>query len=590
MRTFFQSILGSCLGVLIAFLVIFLILFGVGASMFSGRDAKPSVKTNTVLHLKLDQNLPELTNNVQSVGLSQLTEKGKILSVHDYAELIVKAGTDKNIKGIYLHTGMSPLSQTKREVLEKALKEFRESGKFIYAYSEYFSGGTYQLASIADKIGLFPTGGIDLRGVSAIVPHFKDLSDKIGIEFETYFAGKFKSATEPFRLNHMSDENKLQTRSYLNSLYGNLLRDISVNRNIDSTDLVHLVDEFLARDAETAKENHLIDFIAYEDEMQDRIRDEIGLDEDEKINFLSVEDYYKSDPLKSNLSEKNKIAVIYAEGQIHDGEEQYGTISGKKYVDMIQKIRRDKNIKAVVVRIDSPGGSALASEKIWRELKLLQEEGIPVLASMGTYAASGGYYIASGTEYITAEPTTITGSIGVFLMLPKVHEMMNDKVGIHFDTVRTNPMGAAFTPFFPSTPKEQSILQEQADKIYEVFLDRVAQARNMSVDEVNEIAQGRVWTGKQALDINLIDQLGGLDHTIDKAAEMAGISEYRIVNYPQLKDPLFKMLENLLGDDFNASVNILKSGPSELLKNQLTEELRSVSQPQARMPFNLIWE
>src|SRR5699024_6098978 len=194
-----------------------------------------------------------------------------------------------------------------------------------------------------------------------------------------------------------------------------------------------------------------------------------------------------------------------------------------------------------------------ASEKIWRELKLLQEEGIPVLASMGTYAASGGYYIASGTEYITAEPTTITGSIGVFLMLPKVHEMMNDKVGIHFDTVRTNPIGAACTPFSPSTPKEQSILQEQADKIYWVFLDRVAQARSMSVDEVNEIAQGRVWTGEQALDINLIDQLGGLDHTIDKAAEMAGISEYRFVNYPQLKDTLFKMLENLLGDDFNAS-------------------------------------
>lgn len=590
MRTFFQSILGSCLGVLIAFLVIFLILFGVGASMFSGRDAKPSVKANTVLLLKLDQDLPELANNVQSVGLSQLTDKGKILGIHDYAQLIENAASDKNIKGIYINTGSSFLSQTKREVLEKALKKFRESGKFIYAYSEYFTGGTYHLASLADQIGLFPTGGIDLRGVSAIVPHFKDLSDKIGVEFETYFAGKFKSATEPFRLNHMSEENKLQTRSYLNSLYGNLLKDISRNRNIDSVELVRLVDEFVSRDAQAAKDNRLVDFVGYEDEMQDRIRDHLGLEEDEKINFITGDDYYKSDPPKNKLSEKNKIAVIYAEGQIHDGEEQYGTISGKKYVDIIRKIRQDKNVKAVVLRIDSPGGSALASEKIWRELKLLQEDGIPVLASMGTYAASGGYYIASGAEYIAAEPTTITGSIGVFLLMPKVHEMMNEKIGIHFDSVATNEMSAAFTPFFPSSPKEQAILQEQADQIYEVFLSRVAEARNMSKDQVNEIAQGRVWTGEQALDIHLVDQLGGLSHTIDKAAELSGISEYRIVNYPQLKDPLLKMLENLMGDDFTTSLKILSAQPSDLWKSKLSQEIKSISQPQARMPVNLIWD
>ena len=320
------------------------------------------------------------------------------------------------------------------------------------------------------------------------------------------------------------------------------------------------------------------------------IRDQLGLDEDEKINFITGDDYYKSDPPKNKLSEKNKIAVIYAEGQIHDGEEQYGTISGKKYVDIIRKIRQDKNVKAVVLRIDSPGGSALASEKIWRELKLLQEDGIPVLASMGTYAASGGYYIASGAEYIAAEPTTITGSIGVFLLMPKVHEMMNEKIGIHFDSVATNEMSAAFTPFFPSSPKEQAILQEQADQIYEVFLSRVAEARNMSKDQVNEIAQGRVWTGEQALDIHLVDQLGGLSHTIDKAAELSGISEYRIVNYPQLKDPLLKMLENLMGDDFTTSLKVLSAQPSELWKSRLSEEIKSISQPQARMPVNLIWD
>jgi len=590
MRTFFQSILGSCLGVMMAFLVIFLILFGIGASMFSGRDAKPSAKANTVLHLKLEQDLPELTNNTQPIGFDQFTDKGKILSVHDYAELIQRAGSDKNIKGIYLNTGTSPLSQTKRAVLEKALTKFKESGKFIYAYSEYYTGGTYHLASIADKIGIFPSGGVDLRGVAAIVPHFKDLSDRIGIEFETYFAGKFKSATEPFRLNHMSEENKLQTRSYLNSLYGNILKDISSNRNIDSAQLVRLVDDFLARNADSALEHGLVDMIAYEDEIKDQIREAIGLEQDEKINFLSIEDYYKSDPLKRNLSEKNKIAVLYAEGQIHDGTEQYGTISGDSYVKAIQKIRQDRNVKAVVLRVDSPGGSALASEKIWRELRLLQEDGIPVVASMGTYAASGGYYIASGAEYITAEPTTITGSIGVFLMLPKINKMMNEKIGIHFDTVSTNEMGAAFTPFFPSTPKEQTILQEQADQIYEIFLDRVAQARHMTLDEVNEIAQGRVWTGEQALKINLVDELGGLEQTIKKAAQLAGISEYRTVDYPQLKDPLIKMIENIFGDEFTAKMQMLNSGPMDLWKNQLTEELKSIRQPQARMPVDIIWE
>lgn len=589
MRIFFQSILGSCLGVLLAILVVFVLLAGIGSSFYSAGKDTPDVKANTVLRITLDQNLPELTNNSGQKGFSSLMDQNKILSIHDYADLIVRAASDKNIKGIYFAPKLMAVSQTKREVLEEALKTFRDSGKFIYAYSEFYTGPAYHLASLADKVAIFPNGGIDLRGTAAIVPHFKTLSDKIGVNFETYFAGKFKSATEPFRMDHMSDANKLQTHSYLQSLYGEILNDITRNRSIDSMTLQNIINTYASRNARIAKEHGLVDQIVYEDEMLQLIKDKLGLDKDEKINFISLSDYYKSEPLKNKLSEKNKIAVVYAEGNIHDGPEQAGTISGDQYVKILRKIRRDEDVKAVVLRIDSPGGSAMASEKIWRELKLIREDGIPVVASMGTYAASGGYYIASGAQYIEAEPTTITGSIGVFILLPKVDELMNDKLGVNVDTVRTNRYSASFTPFFASSPDEQKILQSEVDQIYEVFLERVSEARNMSRDAVNEVAQGRVWTGKQALDRGLVDQLGNLSSTIKKAAELANIDEYRTVPYPHIKDPLYQLIEELTGEKFEAKLKFLRTKPVDLLHSEIKSELKTWSQPQARMPMDIIY-
>ncbi len=589
MRTFFQSILGSCLGVILAFLVIFLILFGIGTSFITTGKETTKVKNNTVIRLKLDKDVPELTNNVSNAGLGNLFDQKKILSIHDYADLITRAASDKNIKGIYMEPGNMGISQTKREILEVALKKFRESGKFIYSYGEYYTGPAYHLATLSDEIALFPNGGIDLRGTAAIVPHFKNLSDKIGVNFETYFAGKFKSATEPFRLDHMSEANKLQTKSYLNSLYDEILKDISKNRSIDSVALQNVINEYASRNAKMAKENGLVDLIVYEDEMLQHIKDKLGLKENEDINFISLGDYYVSEPLKKNYSKEDKIAVVYAEGQIHDGPQQSGTISGDAYVKILRKIRKDDNVKAVVIRIDSPGGSAMASEKIWRELKLIQENGIPVLASMGTYAASGGYYIASGAEYIAAEPTTITGSIGVFILFPKIDELMKDKLGVNIDTVQTNKFSASFTPFFPSSPDEKRILQSEVDQIYEVFLERVADARHMSRDDVNEVAQGRVWTGKQAITKGLVDELGDLKHTIDKAAAMANLDEYRISTYPQIKDPIYQLLDEFTGEEFNAKLKFVRSSPTELIQDQIKSELKMWSQPQARMPMDIIF-
>ena len=589
MRTFFQSILGSCLGVLLAILAIFLIIAGIGSSFYSAGKETPDVKTNSVIRLKLDKNLPELTNNISQVGFTNIMDQNKILSIHDYADLIIRAASDKNIKGIYLEADVAGISQTKREILEDALKTFSESGKFIYAYSEYYTGPAYHLATLADEIALFPNGGIDLRGIAAMVPHFKSLSDKIGVKFETYFAGKFKSATEPFRMDHMSDANKLQTHSYLQSLFGEMLTDISHNRSIDSVSLQNVINTYAARNAALAKEKGLIDMIAYEDEVLQRVKDKLGLEREENINFITLSDYYQSEPLKNNYSEESKIAVVYAEGQIHDGKQESGTISGDHYANLLRKIRKDEDVKAVVLRIDSPGGSALASEKIWRELKLIQEKGIPVLASMGTYAASGGYYMACGAEYIVAEPTTITGSIGVFILFPKVNELMNEKLGIHMDTVRTNRYSASFTPYFPSSEDEKNILQSEVDQIYEVFLKRVSEARDMSRDDVNEVAQGRIWTGKQAKTKGLVDELGDLNHTIEKAASFADIEDYRIVTYPRIKDPLYQLIEELTGEDFTTKMNFLQSSPSEIIQNKVQKELEMWSKPQARMPMDVIW-
>lgn len=590
MRTFFQSILGSCLGVILAILVIFLILAGIGSSMYSSDRKAHKLESNSVLHIKLDKVAPELTNNASEAGLDQLMSQKKILSIHDYAALIERAADDKNIKGIYLEPGNVQIGQTKREILEDAIIKFKESGKFVYAYSEYFTGGAYQLATLADEIAIFPQGGIDLRGMAAIVPHFKGLSEKLGVEFETYFAGKFKSATEPFRMDHMSDANKLQTNSYLQSLYSEILSDIIHNRSIDSTALQQVINEFSSRNAQMAKDNGLVDLILYEDEMFQFIKGKIGLADDEEINFISLDNYFAAEPLKKDYSVTDKIAVLYAEGSIHDGSAAAGSISGDEYARVIRKIRKDDDVKALVVRIDSPGGSALASEKIWRELKLTQEAGIPVVASMGTYAASGGYYIASGAQHIVAEPTSITGSIGVFILFPKVDKLFNEKLGVNMDTVQTNRYSAAFTPFFPSTPGEQQILQLEVDQIYETFLDRVAEARNMSPDQVNEVAQGRVWTGKQAIHKGLVDEMGDLNHSLAKAAELAGISEYRRSDYPRIKDPIYQFLEELTGEDFSATIDFLKGNATDLIENKMDETLKAWSVPQARMPINILWE
>lgn len=447
------------------------------------------------------------------------------------------------------------------------------------------------MASVADKVMLHPLGAIDLRGFGSEIPFFKEMLDRLGIKMNVFYAGKYKGATEPFRLNQLSDENRYQIHEYIEDLYDSFLGDIAQGRQMSADQVRNLAEELGGRNADLAKQNQLIDAIMYEDEVFDALREELDFSKDEKVNLVDLETYYKVKGKDLNLSSRSKIAVVYAEGEIRGGDDQYGMITDDQYVGILRKIRDDENTKAVVLRINSPGGDAFVSDEIWREVQLVREKGIPVVASMGDVAASGGYYIACGADRIIAEPNTITGSIGVFGLIPNISELMNEKLGIHMDTVRTAKYAnGVVNPFYPVGPDEAAIIQEGIDRTYETFLSRVAQGRNMTRDAVHEIAQGRVWTGTRAKEIGLVDELGDMDRAIALAAELSGTDEYRITEYPRLKEPMQKLIEDLTGQDLPEEISariLAKHYPhTNQLLNTLEYMLKS-QHPFARLPFDL---
>jgi protease-4 len=587
MGQFFKFLFASCLGVIIATFV----LFGIGSAMIGKLVAdaeKPqSINPNSVLHISLDNVIPEKTNNLEMDPTD--FKNDKILGLHEIVETIENAQSDDRIKGIFLeidgiYAGFSTASS-----LQEALVEFKESGKFIVAYSKYYTQGAYYLATSADKIYLNPLGMIDFRGFSAQIPFFKEMLDNIGIKMQVFYAGKFKSATEPYRRTDMSPENRTQIREYLDAIYGVYLDGISQNRNISIPELKKIADEYKASSAEDALKYGLVDAVGYRDEALDMIRDQIGLDKGEKVHAISLRAYNKSNPPKTDYSKRNKVAVVYAEGTIIDGKSSPGSIGDNNYTKIIKRIRKDDRIKAVVLRVNSPGGSAMSSENIWRELNLLKETGKPLVVSMGDYAASGGYYIACNADSIYAQSNTLTGSIGVFSMIPSASKLMNDKIGISFDTVKTGKFSHGISPFYDITEEEGRILQARTNQMYETFLKRVADGRGMTRDEVHEIAQGRVWTGDKAKTLGLVDQVGDLDNAIAAAANMAELDEYRISEYPATKDPIMQILEEFLGEE-----DITKSRSNAMLKTQLGElypyyeQVKTIQEfkgTQARLPF-----
>jgi len=441
------------------------------------------------------------------------------------------------------------------------------------------------MASAADKMYLNPVGAVVAPGFAVQIPFFKNMIDEWGIKAQVYYAGKFKSATEPFRRTNMSEENRLQTREFLEEGFNIFLEDMAKSRGKSLAEMKDIVSEYRARNAQDAVDYGLIDELKYKDQVLDELKDRLGLDEDDDVESIGIKKYFKAAKKKSDFSIKDRIAVVYAEGNIVDGEGETGNIGGDRYGKILRKIRNDDKIKAIVLRVNSGGGSALASEVILRELIRAKEEGKNVVVSMGDVAASGGYYIACEGEKIFAEPNTITGSIGVFGLLPSVQEMMDKEIGITFDTVKTGRFATTGAPFFDLNAAEGQIIQQSVDEIYTTFKQRVADGRDMNVDDVDEIAQGRVWTGKKANTIGLVDELGGLEDAITAAAELADLENYRIKEYPRTKEPIQQFLDELMGKE-NAKTLIKNEIGEDFYKYyEYAKEIKNMSGPQARMPF-----
>ncbi len=587
MNQFFKNVLASCVGVGLAIIGIMALFFFIGIGLASSAsEKKVSVDDNSVLKITFSQTIPEQTNNLETNPFDLKNQH--ILGLSDIEDAIEHAASDDKIKGIYLnldegiHSGIA-----KATSLRNALLKFKESGKFIIAYSKYYTQGAYYVSSVADKVYVNPLGGIDFHGFSAMIPFFKDMLDKIGVKMQVFYAGDFKSATEPYRLNEMSDQNRLQLRQYLEPVFNNYLTEIGKSRNKSVAELRTMADGLKIQSATDAVNYGLADTEGYVDDVIADLKAKLELDEDKDVNLVSLEDYAKSYTEKKDYSAKNKIAVVYAEGSILTENGEKGNIVDDDYVKIIRKIREDEKFKAIVLRVNSPGGSALASDNIWRELTLAQKVGQKVVVSMGDYAASGGYYIACMADKIYAEPNTLTGSIGVFQMLPNASELFDNKLGIHWDSVKTTASSTGLNPFFDLSEQEKAALQSSTNRIYEIFLQKVADGRNMTRDQVHQVAQGRIWTGTKAKELNLVDEIGTLDGAIAAAASLAGVEEYRISEYPTQKEPLQAFIEELTGegddDAFESKIMAKQMGGLYPYYKQL-KEIIGTQGVQARLP------
>ena len=541
--SFIKRVLSTVTGIFVFLTICFFGILLLGVLFSSESDDLVKVRSNSVLELKLDFPINDYAGKTKFVEYPFLNEDKKnglfnIIDAINYAE------TDDKIKGISIDNNFinAGISQTK--ALRGALDKFKASGKFVVAYGDMYSQKDYYLSSVADTIYLNPVGMMEFKGLYTERLYFKDFQEKSGFKMEVVRLGKYKSAVEPFLASEMSDNNREQISVYLNSLWNEMKLDISKSRSIPVDRLNRIADSLLARNPNLAKSSNLIDKIAYHDEYLNGMKYALGIDSEKDLNLIEVADYseYASNKLKANYN-KNKIAVIFAEGDIMYAEGEKGIVGHGAINRSLQKARKDDKIKAIVLRVNSPGGSALASELIWREIELTKKVK-PVIVSMGDLAASGGYYIASNAHKIIAEPTTITGSIGVFGMLPNGKNLA-DNMGINAEQVVTNKNAVTYSFFEPLNTEQRRFIKEGILDIYDLFSKRVAEGRNLTREQVETIAQGRVWTGADAVKNGLVDELGGLDLALKYAAEAADIQDYKIKEFPVFEKNLDKMLEDL---------------------------------------------
>lgn len=543
------------------------------------------IEPNSVLQLSFDKAVPERSPAAPfAFSSSEFFKTTNVPGLLETLDLIKKAAKDDNIKGIYLDMSDIPSGLATLEEIRNELLEFKKSGKFIYAYGEVYSQKAYYLATVADHICVNPEGSIDFKGISGQVMFLKGLLEKLDINAQIIRHGKYKSAIEPFITDRMSEANKEQTLTYISAIWNHMVGKVAEARKLTPEFLKVTADSLKLQTAEDAVERGFADQAAYKDQFIDMLKAKAGIKGDDKLKLISLNKYKDTKPANIGKRSSNKIAIIYAVGDIGGGEGTDESIGSEKISKAIRKARLDKSIKAIVFRINSPGGSALASDVIWREVSLASKVK-PVVASMGNLAASGGYYIACAADTIIANPTTLTGSIGVFGIIPDFQKFFNNKLGITFDQVGTNSNSDYISVTRPMTSYEQKIMTNSIERIYSTFIGHVSEGRNMSTAQVDSIGQGRVWSGVDGLRINLVDETGGLRTAITVAAAMAKLKDYRTVGLPEQKDPFSQIMEELSGDSQDVK-----------LKAQLGmfypyfKEIQSISKMkgvQARLPYEI---
>ena len=576
-KMFFASLLAMIVFCVIGFFIFLAMIAGLASS------DKPAVPKNSVLVLNIGQqfNEQELDNPLADLsGNSELSVPG----VYDVVRLIDKAARDEKIKGIYLQSGLNPNGFATSEEIRNALISFKKSGKFLIAYSEMMNQKSYHVANVADKIYVNPKGFFDWTGFSAELIFLKGTLDKLDIEPQIFYAGKFKSATEPFRTDKMTEENKLQTSVWLGDLYSHFLVKAAEARKTDTASLHQLANEAAIRRPQDAVDKKLIDGVKYDDEVKDEIKEKLKLGKYDKVNYISINSYFKAGSYKKYKGDK--IALIYAEGNIIDGGGSDRTqIASANYIKLVRKARLDKTIKAIVFRVNSGGGSALASETIWRELSLAKKEK-PVVVSFGDVAASGGYYISCAADSIFASPTTITGSIGVFGIIPNMQGFFKNKLGVTFDGVKTGPYADLGAIYRPMSENEKEFVQQNIDEIYLNFKQRVADGRKKPIEFVDSIAQGRVWSGTRAIQNGLVDKFGGLQDAVECAARMAKLSDYRLREYPEVQNVFDRLFGRSTENTFKDKTLREELGEDQYkIYKEMLRVKEMTNSAQARLPF-----
>ncbi len=586
MKEFFKFVFASMLGFILSFFAVLLLLIVLVTAIVTtaGNDGALSVASNSILHVSLDYPIKERTDKNPFAELSFLgLESKKKLGLNEILEGIEDAKSDDHIKGIYLDASSLESGMATMEEIRNALIDFKKSGKFVIAYSEVYSQGAYYLATAADKIYLNPEGMIDFRGLSSEIMFFKGALDKLDIEAQIIKVGTYKSAVEPFILDKMSEPNKLQVTSFLGSMYDHFLSEISRSREIPKNTLFSIADSAKIRAPKDALTYKMVDGLMYKDEVLDELKKLTKIDKKKEIESVSLEEYAPAEDKKEESSQ-NRIAVIYANGEIMSGEGDDETMGSERISRAIRKARTDDKVKAIVLRVNSPGGSALASDVIWRET-VLAKKSKPLIVSMGDLAASGGYYIACAADSIFAQPNTITGSIGVFGIVPNMQKFFNNKLGITFDGVQTGKFADLGSVSRPLTDAERMILQLEVNKTYNTFTKKVADGRKKSQFYIDSIGQGRVWSGTEALKKGLVDRLGNIDDAIASAAKKAKIKDFKIVNYPAQVDPIKSLFDNS-ADKVKAYFVKSELGDNFIYYEQMKSAI-NLSGVQARIPYNI---